>query len=299
MTQWNEFINFFQLQEAEGINAAIGSLPIAETKPIMVDGVVVPEYVATVVKGKVIDIPSAKYVLTQHEEAFRPVIEGLTVSGVANFKYTLWASNKRANMAVFVGEVDKGVNYGFRVKNSFDRSSSIDYGFNAMQINQKVEVVEREHVLVWTYRQICKNGAIMKVPLKTCKYLDSVTVTKFKELLSVKKNIKHIGEVSQKVNEMQYITEAFMLLRQPLNAMILDAQKISVTQEKAEALIEKYVGKRKMERYLELYGKEEQTLWGLFNSLTYYASHNGVDTNRKREKLLQKASDLLEGELIV
>jgi hypothetical protein len=301
-------MNYWQMRDGLTINAAIKDLPIAESKDVFwlqgnpqdqASMVHDAKHKAIVVNGKVVDIPSSRYVLTQHEKAFRPIIEGLTVSGVRDFNYMMWANERRANMAILVGEAEDGVKYGFRVKNSFDRTTTINFSFEANQLQKSVEIVEKEHVLVWGIRQACTNGAIIRVPLKTCKYLDAELVTKVKNLMSQFRAITHIGNVDSKLKDMQYIVEAFMLLKAPLNMMIIDAQNHKLDMDQAAKLVEKYVGRRRQDEILELFGREERTLWGLVNSITFLASHSsGKLSMNMREGLVDKAGLLMEEELL-
>jgi hypothetical protein len=292
--------NHWVLQPAENVNAAIAALPIATEKKIYDElGNVEENWKRIEVDGVTVDIPSKHYVLKQHEQAFRPVIEGLTVSGVENFEFSLWNTRKRAHLAVFVGELEDGVKFGFKVTNSFDRSLAIHFGAKAYQQQKSVEIVERDHVLVWGIRQVCTNGMTMRIPLKTCKYLDTQEVVKIKDLLKMKGRILHVGnDVDKKLESMQYVVEAFTLLKNPLNMMIIDAQNFHLNPIEARELILKYVGKRRMDKYLELWGQEEKTLWGLYNSITFLASHSIEFKSTLREGLLTKAANLLEGELM-
>jgi len=295
-----EQINFWKLSSANTINAAIQTLPTSKSEKVFDSkGVELEDYRITRVKGEVIDVPSARYVLKQHEEVFRPIIEGVTVSGVKDFKYSLWATNKKANLNIYVGELKDGIRFGFKATNSFDRKSSISYGLRAEREEKGVQIIEKEYVLVWGLRQVCTNGMVIKVPLKSNKYLVAEEVTKVKTLLANYRSIIHTGKkVDEKINEMQYVVEAFLLLRDPMNRMIADSQKMLVGKEKAEKYLEKYVARRQYDKYLEQFGKEEQTLWGLYNAITFVASHEADKSARVREKSLLKAATMLEAELM-
>ena len=192
-------MTFFTLNEATTINSEISKLPIAEIKDIIVSGKTVENRKAVVVNDEVIDISSSSYVLKQHEDTFRPIISGLTMSGIHDFKYSLYYTLSRARLNIYVDEVS-GVNFGFQCLNSFDRTSSINYGFRAYQKLESIKIVEKTHVLVWGFRKVCSNGMMLKIPLKTSKYLDSVVVTKIRELLSHTNRIIHTGNVTR-VNE--------------------------------------------------------------------------------------------------
>jgi hypothetical protein len=291
--------SFLNLQPAEKINDALDKLPVGtEHRLFDSEGVEVEGHKLIRVNGKDIDVPSDMYVMKQHREAFRPIIEGMTLRGESDWKFAMWSNNKRANMGVFVGEATDGVKFGFRVTNSFDRTLAINFGMKAAQKQESVRIVEREHVLVWGYRQVCSNGMIAKIPLKTCKYLDAVTITKFKELLSQEGRILHLAGVDSKLKDMQFIVEAFLLLRNPLNRMIIDAQAMKLDRFKARQFLKKYVVLRRQDEILSRFNMEEQTLWGLVNAATFIASHRSDLSDSVREKRLIEASNLMTGELL-
>jgi hypothetical protein len=293
-------MNFWKLQPAEEINSAIESLPVASLNPIFdAEGKQIEGFRATKVGDEVIDVPTDKYFLKQHSECFRPIINGLTVSGVSDFKFCAWATNKRAELAILVGDASDGVKFGFKATNSYDRSSSIRYGFTAKKKTSELQIVEREHILAWTYRQVCANGLVIKVPLKTCKYMDTETITKVKTLLTETRSIAHLGDqVDEKIQNIQFVTEAYLLLKNPIKLMIEDAQNVHLTGEDADKLVEKYVGHRRKQWILDQFNMEEQSLWGLTNAITYIASHDEGMKTPVREALIEKAGNLLTEELL-
>lgn len=84
--------SFFGNQEASQINSAIASLPRAELKQITpTDGEYIKNFRAVKVrmqsgKTEFVNCPTNRYTVVQHEDAFRPIIEGLTQAGVKDFK---------------------------------------------------------------------------------------------------------------------------------------------------------------------------------------------------------------------
>ena len=112
---------------------------------------------------------------------------------------------------------------------------------------------------------------------------------------------RHNSLAEAKLEELQYTVEAFLLMKNPLRRIIEKAQSIEMHKEKAEELIEKYIGKRKLDKVMEQYGNEERTLWGLFNAVTFIASR-GFEKNevaRKFNTVLEKAATMLEEEIKV
>ena len=290
------------MQPAEQVNEALASLPVGELKDVFLYkenaegkkvGSAISNFKGIVVNGKCIAVPTDKYVLKQHSEAFRPIVEGLTVSGVAQFEFVTWATDKYANISIVVGEGNDTVKFGFKANNRLDGHGAIHFGFEGYNQTETVEL--------WGFRQVCSNGMVVRVPLnEKWDYVDTVTSTKIKQLLSETAKITHIGiNVDSKLQAIQYVVEAFLLLKPALNKMIDEAQDYTLSKDEAKKLIKLYVGKRRMDRYMELYGKEEQTLWGLYNSITFLASHDVNLTQGTRDSLLGNAADLLGKQLVV
>jgi len=294
--------NFWELRPAEEINPAIKELPIAKEVALLRNDT--KEELATrkaiVVNDEIVQVCSDKYVLVQHEKAFRPVIDGLTVSNIANFEFMIWNTLGKANLSIMVGNSEDGVKYGFRVINSVDGSQAIRFGYNATRRDSYVEMVDKEEVIVWGYRQVCDNGMKIRIPLKTLKYVDAEVRTKITELLEGKERMKHLGTaLNSRLEALQYIVEAMLLLKEPLNRMIIDAQKFKLTRKVAEQHIKKYVSQRKLDMFLEQYDTEMgDNLWSLYNSVTWFASHEIGLSVEQRENFIDKASEMLTEVLI-
>jgi hypothetical protein len=289
-----EEIKMYNLKNAEQINYELSSLPKAVEKNIFVSGKTLPEkkYKAIEVDGEVVSIPSDHYNLVQHETAFRPIIEGLTMRGVHDFKFSLFANHKRAWLNVLVGNGYDGVSFGFRAMNSFDRSTAISFGLNSFVKNKTIEIVG--------YRQVCSNGMIVRVPLENAEFVREEEVVKIKSLLNKTMRIRHTSSADKLLEELQFTVEAFLLMKNPLQRIIEKAEMTKLDREQAEKLVEKYVGRRRLDKIMNQYGMEEQTLWGLYNSITYLASHtNTLNKATKFNSMLEKASNLLEQEITV
>lgn len=294
--------NHYKMQPAEQVNSALASLPVGELKDVFLYtenaegkkvGKAHDNFKGIIVNDKMIAAVTPKYVLTQHEQAFRPLVNGVTVSGVKDFQFVTWATDKYANISIVVGQGNDGVKFGFKANNRIDGHGAIHFGFEGYNQTETVEL--------WGFRQVCSNGMVVKVPLnEKWDYVDTVTRTKVEQLLMETAKITHIGiNVDSKLQAVQYVVEAFLLLEPALNKMIDEAQEYTLSKEEAKKLIKLYVGKRRMDKYMELYGKEEQTLWGLHNSITYLASHEVNLTQGTRDSLLGNAADLMTKQLVV
>lgn len=286
-------MKMLELKQAEEINREIAQIPEAYREDICVGLKEVPEkdFKAIVVDNKVQAVVSDHYKLVQHREAFRPVIEGLTLRGIDKFNFSLWGNHRRAWLNIFVGEGFDTVKYGFRITNSVDRSTSVRYGLSAFSESQVLELVG--------YRQVCSNGMIVRVNLADAEIVKLEERIKIEQQLKQKIAFKHQGDMDKKFEEVQYIVEAFLLLEKPLERIIKKAQSKSLIIEQAKDFIKRYVGERKLDKIMELYGHEEQTLWGLYNAMTFYYSHRETLKATKLNTGLQKAAQMLEQELTV
>lgn len=243
---------------------------------------------AIIVDGKTVAVMSDHYETVQHEDAFRPVLEGLAMRQV-DYKYALFANHRRAWLNIYVGEGADTIRFGFRITNSLDGTTKVRYGLSEFQHTKVLELVG--------YRQVCSNGMIIKVNLENAEIVKLEEKEKFNALLEQHKSYRHSKGVNQKIEEVQYIVEAFLLMKNPLQRIVEKAKNINLELEKAKEIIEKYVGKRKLDKILTRYGFEEQTLWGLYNAATFVASHRDILKATKFNTELQKAATMLEQEL--
>lgn len=294
--------SIFELKDASDINSALDSLPTAEPVKLYYHpgGVDAEQEVrgfsGVLVTGKngyqnIVHCPTTRYQIVQHKEAFRPIIEGMVQAGVKDFKYTLLSNDKWAEINILVQEIgNDGVRIGFNVKNSFDGSSAIKYGFNMSQATSHLEIVG--------WRQVCSNGLKIRVPLREAEIITQEKVTKIRELLAERASIKHTETALVKIEAMQYIAEAMSLLRDPVEKIILKSQKWSILDRKhLEKLIKTHVGKRYAQKIMHRYDMDGDTsLWGLYNAITYIASHDELKPI-SRDNLIDKAATMLDKEL--
>lgn len=289
---------------ASEINNAMSQLPTAEGCKIMAvsdEGKIVeevPGFKAIRVTNSdnvthYVNVPSTRYQIVQHEEAFRPIVEALTQAGVHDFNFIMNATEKKANMQIYVGgEGYESVNVGFSVVNSFDGSHALNYGIKQTFTQSSLELVG--------YRQICSNGMKIKVPLAEAEIIRPEVVTRVKELFSEQTRILHTKTVFEKIEAIQYVVEAVSLLRQPVENMIKKAQQWTITDQlKLKEMIKLHVGRRFAARVNDAFGREDHNLWGLYNSMTYVASHDRDLSPTSRDTLQTKAAEMLYQELKV
>jgi len=291
--------NFYRTIPADQINDAMSVLPMAELLPIKTEaGESIPNFRAVKVsmhRGQTcfVNCPSNRYALVQHADAFRPVIEGLTQAGVKDFRFSCYSDENRAKLNIFVGE--KGfdsVQLGIQVYNSYDGSSAVHFGLDLNRKKQFVEVVG--------YRQVCSNGMKIRVPLNQAEIIKLETRTKIESLLHERASLRHTESVVEKLEAIQYTTEALALLREPVELEIKKAMQFSIEKRKQlKDIVLKHVGKRYAERVERQYNRDNgKSLWDLFNAVTSVASHE-YEINKvvTRENLIDKASEMLYEEL--
>jgi hypothetical protein len=292
------FTEFWNLLPAYTINAAMDTLPKASCEEFTTPSQPAENrFRAIVVQGEVIACPTKTYKLVQHKEALRPIIEGLTLANVTDYRYSIYSDKKKANMNIYVGSMtdatteQQGILFGFRVINSLDGKSSIRYGFSSTKIERYFEIVG--------YRLACKNGMIVRVPLAEAEFVRQEERVRLQELIKLQRNIRHSGDVDKKMAEIQYITEAIGILTEPLKRMVAAARNITYTDMAfVDAIIKKYIGKRMKERIMSRFLQEDSpTLWNLYNAITYEASHSPL-TYTTRMGLLERSGTLLTEQLI-
>ena len=222
------------------------------------------------------------------------------MAGVHDFKWQLFHNHSWAKLNLFFNKATDGVStidYGFRVTNSVDGASAINYGF---KVNDK----RKQVIDVWGMRQVCSNGMMIRVPLEWHYAFvgedisDKDVRTELRVLLKETARIPHLTNAEDKIKSMQYVAEAMSLLQKPIERIISLSQKWTFeNEEEIKKLIKKYVGERMLDTINAQFGKEEETLWGLYNAITYVASHNEI-SQRTSLSLQEKAGKMLTEVLI-
>jgi hypothetical protein len=254
------------------------------------------EIKAVVVDKRIVATVSKNYKLVQHKDAFSPIFNGLHQTATP-YEFSLFQTDTKAFLNVFVDEIGdngSGIKLGFRVINSIDGRNAISYALSAKNIERQttIELVG--------YRLVCQNGMKIRVPLDQAEFLklEKNVTEKITELIKMATRIVHMGteqEIQQKMEAVQYVTEAIGLLKEPIELIISKAKKIKVDEEMMKSLIKTYVGKRMSQRILEQFAKEKGNLWGAYQAFTQVASHGC--TVPTMNGLLNKSAIMLEQEL--
>jgi hypothetical protein len=294
----------FENLPATELNSAIATLPVAVEKDVFVerDGIAQKEsnFKAIVVGREVVNIPSKRYTIVQHKDAFKPIVEGLTIAGDEqqreHFRFSMWHSSRKAWLNLFVGDVvEKGfgkIEYGFRVLNSFDGTTAVKYN-----LISKHKGEDTTYVALVGYRQLCSNGMVIKVPITEADTVKEEMITlqgKIQQLANFDLSIMHTSNADEKLGKIQFVVEALMLMKNPLKRFINKAKAWKIEDEAMlRRIVKAHIGERMKDRILQQYRAEEQDLWGLFNAITYVASHEHELSDGTRNSLLDKSANLL------
>jgi len=246
-------------------------------------------FIGIAVENELVGVVSPRYMLVQHKQAFEPIVKGLDNFNI-EYKWNLFTHKGKAWLSVIVdnAEAADSVRIGFRAMNSVDGSTAIKYSFAMERVHRYVELVG--------YRQVCDNGMIIRVPLDKADIIRPELQEQVKELLSKHAKIIHTGDKSKEIQAVQYVVEAVTLLKEPVARIIEIAQNRKIGQQEAIDLIRKYIGKRMVQRVRNRFAYENPDLWGLYNAVTYVASHDRIAQSTSNG-LLVKAADLLEQEI--
>ncbi|VVB58110.1 Uncharacterised protein [Candidatus Anstonella stagnisolia] len=278
-----------------------------------VDGQIIPkacpDYKAIVNNktGKVEAIPSKGYTIIQHKDAFSAVVDALAAATKGQkFKAEVMEQNGRAWMTVVFSDVKAddgcdGIELGIKATNSYDKTSALHYSGTSKQ--NKAGFFE-----FFGLRLVCKNGMTVKVPLGDISKLtfndkanaqvgDIVDIVKQQavETNQMRTSIRHFGNNTQmditKVGEM---IMALPIVARRLEEQIKAVKSISCTKEEAVKRLEELgFGDRASASIMARYMSDEQTVWGLYNSITAHATHEEKVSPLSTERILKKAEMLM------
>lgn len=289
--------------EKSPLQEAVDSIPIATKHELAVLnkdedatqinlGVRTDGFIGISVEGELVGVVSPRYCLVQHKEAFAPIVKGLDNISVP-YEWNLFTHKGKAWLSVLVDdkEIRDTVKIGFRALNSVDGTTAIRYSFVMERATQR-------HIELVGYRQVCSNGMVIRVPLDDAEIIKPELREKVVKLLEQHAKIIHTGDRAREIQAVQYVVEAVTLLREPVARIIEKAQTRAIGHDEAKELLQKYVGKRMKQRVYNQFLSENPDLWGLYNSITYVASHDRIAQSTSNG-LLNKAADLLEQEISV
>jgi len=242
---------------------------------------------AVSVKNEVVGVVSPRYRLVQHSDAFGPIAKGLEMANTT-YDWNLFAHGGRAWLSVICDEASDGVRIGFQAMNSVDGSTAIRYSFAMSRTTKVIELVG--------YRLACDNGMKMRVPLQNAEFVALETRVKIENLLQQHHKIIHTGDHEQEIQAVQYVVEAVSLLKDSVSKIIEKAMDTGLARDQMEQMVETYIGKRMKQRVVDRFAYENPSLWGLYNAITYVASHDNIAQSTSTA-LINKAATLLEHEV--
>jgi len=294
-----------KMQPAVLINESLAALPTAKAFPVYADignaGYEGFEKAEDFQAVKVTDstghsefvyCPTTRYKIVQHQDAFRPIVEGLTQAGRSDFRFLLKGNTRWAKLQLYCDSPGHdGVSLGFEAVNSYDGSSVLRYG---VEMNHK-----KKYLTIVGYRQVCSNGMKIEVPLDQAEFIRPEVRERVLQLLKLQRRFLHTTNVNGRIAEIQHVVEAVSLLQEPVAEMIRRAQewKISDAQQ-LDFLIRKHVGKRMHRRVREQYAAEDDSLWGLYNAITYIASHDSKLRAPTIDRMQGEAAAMLREEIV-
>lgn len=141
----------FEPMNRDRLQAVIDRFPIVSEAEISVKGADASNYKAIISDGVVVNIPTQRYALIQHQEALKPVIDYLKTRHEAEHVYVSQSANRiRAKLQVMIDHpryslqdpTGKKIIFGFSVENSHDGRSTFRLEGGA-------------------YRLVCENGVVL------------------------------------------------------------------------------------------------------------------------------------------
>lgn len=289
--------------------------------------------------GEIAAVVSKGYKLIQHKDAFGAVIDSLVaVNPDARVRATLCEYGSKAWMSVvfrdFVADDGaEGIELGFNVKNSFDKTSSLQYGGNQSNVGIKVDQhYEPGRLEFFGRRLACNNGMIVPIVIKASlnergKALEEIKALNVVDKLEVGKSqvgdvvmegerevaprrwetiretrelvkgassrIRHYGNVEMKMDAVQDMFNTLPLVCDSLSRTIRDIQEVSVTEIEAESILSELGFADRVVKKILKTHFEEGTQWGLYNAVTSYATHEEKVSFLNMENTLRKAEPLL------
>lgn len=260
------------------IARVIDSMTLATEDSVFVNGEEQKNFKAIIENGKVLKIFTKEYTLIQHKEAFAAALDALLVSNKQEVKAHVVQTEGRAYLTVvfddlLVNDGAEGIKMGFRVSNS--------HLGEALRIGGSTQKMGT-HLKFFGYRLACANGMIIHVPMEAMSVKD-MELTERKGGIIQKLVKDPIVEYNQKImhkgrrdSRVQKIYQQIMALYKSVNyveTFIKEMQAKNLTVKEAEDALIGSFGPRVAKKIMEQYAIEEQTVWGLYNSITYKASH--------------------------
>jgi len=277
------------------IARVIDSMTLATEDSVFVNGKEQENFKAIIENDKVLKIFTKEYTLIQHREAFAAALDALLVSNKQEVKAHVVQTPGRAYLTVvfddlLVNDGAEGIKMGFRVSNSH-LGEALKIGGSTQRMGT--------HLKFFGFRLACSNGMIIQVPMEAMTVAD-MELTEKKGGIVQKLVNDPIVEYNQKImhkgnrnSRVQKIYQQIMVLYKSVNYVenyIKNMQSKNLSVKEAEESLVGHFGPRVAKKVMEQYMIEEQTVWGLYNAITYKASHeNRSMPNSERMMVIANA----------
>jgi len=301
----------------------LNELPIAKEKLVFWadqkdDGTVThiecPKHKAIIngTTGDVAALVSRNYTVIQHKDAFSAIVDAMVaVKADAKIDASIMEHKGKAWMTcvfkdILADDGAEGIELGFKVVNSFDRTSSLKYGGSQGKF--------KSHFEFFGLRLSCMNGMTLQVPIenwstlevkdkKDAKIGDIVGVTTrevvtHEQVATVKASIRHYGKNTETdIDAVRKAVLALPYVAKRLEEQIKAVQAISLTVDEAMVRLEELgFGERAIKLIMAQYLTEEKSVWGLYNACTFYCSHTEKLAPLNVERILDRAKMLMSVE---
>jgi len=278
--------------------AIVDRLPEASEKDVVVDGKTEKGFKAICQGEQVLKIFTDKYALIQHRDAFAGVLDALLLAEKENVKAAVFQTPGRAYLTVVFPEIvvddgAEGIELGFKVSNSH-MGEALKFSGSSTKNTSEFKF--------FGYRLACSNGMILPVELEKMTVADMELTEKkggiFQKEVRTQKilakaggRIVHIGDADAKV---QLVYQKIMLMYRSVAVVkqyIDSMRNRQLTREEAIKSLEGVFGPRIGASVLSQFDMEEQTLFGLYNSVTYLASHS--ERSEPNKEMLMMAANTI------
>lgn len=252
-----------KLVSIDKLKSYIQTLPEFELKPISIDGNITKKFKAVCFKNSSnpVAVVSSKYKLVQHKTIFSIVLEKLE-ENITNEKIYGWIEHNKTKAYMFLTFFDVEIPYDSNYRNGIMVTNSV---------NTELSV----WINLFTFREICKNGLIKKIPLLEIQN-KHIGIENFYNRF--KQRLQHIIDIFEDVvkTELEYY-------EQIKNLVANSNEILSKLNLSRKALVK-----------IRLKLKDTDTLFNIYQSVTNYFSSNeklSIDTRVTYIKKIREVID--------
>ena len=246
-------------------------------------------------------VVSRSYSVVQNKDAFGAVVNTLQEACPdAKIRASVLLDKGRAWMSVVFSDMKaddgaQGIELGFTMMNSYDRSSSVHFGGTQNR--------QSGHFEFFGLRLACMNGMTMRVPISDWDKLEvkNAADARVGDVVGVSKefvgetvqeaasalSFRHIGRVDRKLEGVSLMVSALPCAATLLRARVKKMHAESMNAFEARARLNKLgFGPRTTQSIMACFASEENTAWGLYNAVTHHATHGARVSPRRMQEML-------------